>query len=227
VPFRESELKTLPKATSTKEDLQVIYEAIQELGYTEYSVLKLLDRLREYLEELKRLTRDSEKEEFADMRDVRERTKELQADLDQAANELKERIREVSDQVDTVLTELQESLKQGGHSDALAQIARHWHILIQASRQVLVQNGYDPETGNKIPQIDQDWNKTKKKVHEFLWALATSLLISGIFYLHTVFQETKQNRLNQQIVEVLKERKENPGKPGVSPVQDQNQTKSK
>jgi hypothetical protein len=234
VPFRDSELKHLSDGSDTKEDLQVLYEAIQELGYTEYSVLKLLDRLREYLEELRRISRENEREEFADVRDIRERTKDLQKDLGSHDKARGEELKEISDQIDSLIEEVQDSINRGGHAEALAQIAKHGNILIQASRQVLQQNGYDPDTGVKILQIDQDWQRVKKRIGDFLWSLLTAILISSIFYLHTSWQRQHDEVYQQQIGDIAKqvaqqldELKQKQAKPGDSGVTNQSQSKSK
>lgn len=219
------EMKRLQSETTVKEDLQVVYEAIQELGYTEYTLLKLLERLSSHVEEIRSVTSTRPQMQcpsgsamtdhlFATM-ELSARTKGIEAELEasnQEISEVQEKVNEISDQIEQVLKELKENLDQG-HSAPRDLILKSAPVLIQASKHILQQAGYDPETGNKISnEMNDDYRKLKGRVADFLWSLLFTGIATLIMWSFSNHQKETQREQTQAIEQATKKLLEAAGK---------------
>lgn len=212
------EIKRLPIKSEIKDDLQTLYEAVQEIGYTEYSVLKLLERLAVYCEEIKKITDAGGVgncgEQSYLLRDLKERTK----DLGEGSEEISKNLEGLTQEMEAVLGEIKLLLARERCSDCMAPIAINSNLIVQASKQILAQNGFDPDTGIQNSQIDRDYKKLKIRVGDFAWSLLFAGISSLIIWFYAQSQKIEQrnqmetvvNQLNQEINRLKEPLKPNP-----------------
>lgn len=217
--MRHHDIKKLVEDSTVKEDLQIVYEAIQELGYTEYTLLKLVERLNDHVEEIRTLAKDRPTMQcpsgamLADhlfaTHEIGSRSKTIEGDVE----DIHDRLKEVSDQVDGVVKELKLSLENPDFVQR-DMIFKSAPLLVQASKQILQQNGFDPETGFKIQnnEINADYRKLKSRLADFGWSLLFAGIASLIMWGVSNHQKTKQDEQTQLIESATKKLLEAAGK---------------
>jgi uncharacterized FlaG/YvyC family protein len=171
--------------------LQVIYESVQDLGYTEYTVLKMLERLSTQLDEVRKLAQEHAYEAKYSKEEYKERYGEV---VDQ--------IGELSEQIEKTLKDLHVEFNEDND------LLKNSEIILLASRQVLAGAGFDPDTGVKNSEIDQDWKKFKKAGKEFLLTLFFAAISAWLLTEYSNVQKAQQAAQQAAVQQATQELKQ-------------------
>jgi hypothetical protein len=199
----ELKVKVLPLETPVKTDLQVLYEAIQELGYTEYTVLKMLERLSSQLDEVRKTASDQTyNTQYSRDRSKEEHDREHEEHMDH-----RDQLIELSSKVESTLADIQASFV-GSQEESRNLLMKNASLMIQASKQILVHLGFDPETGIQKSEIDRDWKKIKQKGLEFLLTLFFAGVATFAIREYAATQQNNNVNTHQQIQDATKDLKD-------------------
>ena len=191
-------IRRLPESSSVKEDLQTVYELIQEIGYTQYNVLRLTETLAAQVDVVRSL---STKHGF--LLDKHHENSETGLEDHQY---LREQLLLLSTSIENTLSDLQESIN-GDDCNGREQLIQNAAILVKASRQILLQAGYDPETGVQKSEIDRDWSRFKRRLLEVGLGGLAALVIGWAVQAYINIQQQQTSQTHQQVQELLESMK--------------------
>lgn len=190
----QTRVRQLADGSSVKQDLQVIYESVQDLGYTEYTVLKMLERLSTQIDEVRKITQEHTYDAKYSKEEYKDRYESMLG-----------QIGDLSDQIEKTLKDLHVEFNEDND------LLKNSEIILLASRQVLAGAGFDPDTGVKNSEIDQDWKKFKKAGKEFLltlfFAAVSAWLLTEYSNVQKASQAAQQAAVQQATQELKQEHK--------------------
>jgi hypothetical protein len=193
--------KQLPQNSTVKDDLQTLYESVQEIGYTDYAILKTLEYLGTLLEEVRKNLGDhSARMQYC----VQDRMVEDGENRREEHHEEMLYLRELGNRIESSLNILEETLNQNKSIDPFNGEAE---LVLKTARVLLEQNGYDPETGLKKGELERDWSKLKTKVKDVLLSSLILGVAGWVLREYAQHQEARQRELHYQLQEEIKKLK--------------------